>query len=61
LLYQVLCPDLVVADWAYPPDHVKASEPERLVSCFNIYRCRRYVYLWLIAWLNLSFNKYCIF
>nr|CAB3265877.1 myotubularin-related protein 13-like [Phallusia mammillata] len=29
-LTKVLCPDLVVADHAYPPDHTKSSEPERL-------------------------------
>uniref|UniRef100_H2Y625 UDENN domain-containing protein n=1 Tax=Ciona savignyi TaxID=51511 RepID=H2Y625_CIOSA len=29
-LTKVLCPDLVVADYAYPPEQVKSSEPERL-------------------------------
>jgi len=28
----VLCPDLVVADWAYPPEQIRTSEPARLVS-----------------------------
>jgi len=29
-LTKVLCPDLVVADYAYPPEHLETSEPERL-------------------------------
>ncbi|CAK8676970.1 unnamed protein product [Clavelina lepadiformis] len=29
-LTKILCPDLVVADYVYPPEHVKSSEPERL-------------------------------
>jgi len=29
-LTKVLCPDLMVADYAYPPDDVRPSEPEKL-------------------------------
>nr|XP_039258097.1 myotubularin-related protein 5-like isoform X1 [Styela clava] len=30
LLTKVLCPDLAVADYAYPPEHINTSEPEKL-------------------------------
>lgn len=32
LYFQVLCPDLVIADYAYPPDVVTVSDPGKLVS-----------------------------